>query len=469
MGNDVKLSVSDCLAVLSDPTVTENCTDLSSGFTDHLLETCIRDYPRLGKLDATSVMLESILFYCEGEMGVPECQFKGHLDFCIESVDESDTGLTWWVILVICVGTVLVSATCCFVIVVCYCKKKKKKNRHGRLQEDEYSQSGSRLEHRTDYTGRYARDETETSFNVLDSYFGVQARSLPWPSHTDKRNEPEALTQRHQVTKFKAKKTQPNQARIMSKETVLKNYAGTTFGKVSGDPQHSGQSNLYNTDNGDQNRSDHHRGLDEDEILLASRPSTATKRPVSATLSLAWSEAEGHRPTKHEMSHFTVGSVSTPVEMIQDEPQPDYDVSTDYSDDEQDQSFANRRQWQQFPKSFKPLHSAVTPVSDSGDWEAAKKKTKGRSDRRKSTEQSFENMAFQPSFNDALESPRGYFLPPIDSGPLIFSDAPKSVKKSKQDTQSPWSDDSKFTAMQENKDERAKKKMKSSKLKSKKK
>ena len=88
-----------------------------------MLEACIRDYEVMGADKATSVMLDTLIFYCQGAMEVDECQFSGFLDFC-RPTEDSAAGFMWWIIAVVVLLLLIIIIV---IVVVVYQKKQKRK------------------------------------------------------------------------------------------------------------------------------------------------------------------------------------------------------------------------------------------------------------------------------------------------------------------------------------------------------
>ena len=134
-GNNYTQAVTDCLAVLSDPNITANCPDvLNSGVTDHLLEACIREHYRGNTENATGVLFNSLLFFCEGAMGVSSCLFVGHLDFiCIPESDSSESGSSIMMIGAAAGGLLLLIIIIVTIILV----RKRCKSKKGGGKEDD--------------------------------------------------------------------------------------------------------------------------------------------------------------------------------------------------------------------------------------------------------------------------------------------------------------------------------------------
>ena len=123
--NNYTRAATDCLDVLQEGNFTEKCEDVSSSLKDHMLEACIRDYGVMGAEEATAVMLNNLIFYCQGATEVDECQLSGFLDFCRPTEDDSAPGFMWWVIAVAALLMLIVIV----VVVVCIYQKKQKKKR----------------------------------------------------------------------------------------------------------------------------------------------------------------------------------------------------------------------------------------------------------------------------------------------------------------------------------------------------
>ena len=119
-------AASACLDVLQEGNFTEKCEDVSSSLKDHTLEACIRDYVVIGAEEATSVMLNALIFYCQGALEVDECQLTGFLDFCRPTEDSAAAdGFMWWIIAVV----VLLLLIIIVIVVVCIYMKKQKRKR----------------------------------------------------------------------------------------------------------------------------------------------------------------------------------------------------------------------------------------------------------------------------------------------------------------------------------------------------
>ena len=97
---------------------------MSNSLKDHFLEACIRDYDARNPQSATSTMLSTLIFYCEGALEVNECKFEGFLDFCAPK-DEQEEEANLMIFIFAGAGGFLLILI--IIIIICWKKKKQKK------------------------------------------------------------------------------------------------------------------------------------------------------------------------------------------------------------------------------------------------------------------------------------------------------------------------------------------------------
>jgi len=120
------VAAANCLAVFQHDNLTEHCGSVPSAIRDHHLEACIREHDR--NSNATTVMLNSIIFYCVTAMQVSECKFKEYFYFCDDTPGAEETPFPMWVIGVAAGGVLLIAAVVAAILIRKWLKKRQHEN-----------------------------------------------------------------------------------------------------------------------------------------------------------------------------------------------------------------------------------------------------------------------------------------------------------------------------------------------------
>lgn len=144
-------AVSNCLDVISNETISDNCASIATSVTDFFLEACIREYERAGSVDAQKILQYSLIYHCVSVTNVDECKFKDFFYFCDETPEDSKSSSIIIIVVVILVVSLLIAA----IIAVC-CIKKKLKSRKNIEEEEPFTE--------VSHTKFRPRKLTETSF-----------------------------------------------------------------------------------------------------------------------------------------------------------------------------------------------------------------------------------------------------------------------------------------------------------------
>lgn len=156
---DYTAAATACLDIIKNETISVTCSVLSSSTVDHFLEACIRDYERIGEVEAQRILQSTLIYYCATAMGVDECKFEGYFYFCTEVEESAEFPL---IIIAAGAGGLLLLLLILLIVFL----KKKKKNKEGAGEDDPSLSLVSNTKFNT--TG-LRRNTTETSFVSLDS------------------------------------------------------------------------------------------------------------------------------------------------------------------------------------------------------------------------------------------------------------------------------------------------------------
>lgn len=151
-------AASACIAVIKNDTIANSCNSVASGVIDHFLEACIRDYDRIGEVEAQRILESTVIYYCATAMGVDECKFKGYFYFCLEEEDDA-AGLPIAIMAAAGIAVILLTLV---IITLIRCMKTQK-NKGERYP-------GLMLVSNTKFNAKgLKRTTTETSFVSMDS------------------------------------------------------------------------------------------------------------------------------------------------------------------------------------------------------------------------------------------------------------------------------------------------------------
>lgn len=168
----------DCLEVLSNQTITDNCGSLPSAIKDHLLEACIREHLRIGANESQNMLLHSLIYYCATAMGVDECKFDGYFYFC----DEEETNDSAFPIAIIAGAAGALLLLLAIIVIVLIRKKMKNKKEAEERDLDQHYQMLHNANTNTRFNksrlGMY--DQKETSFSRRTSKVSDGRGSSAW-------------------------------------------------------------------------------------------------------------------------------------------------------------------------------------------------------------------------------------------------------------------------------------------------
>lgn len=134
-----------CLNAFNHSDIQKSCKNIDS-LKDFLLEVCLAESTELdynGTI-AKRIILDNLIFYCQGVFNVDECELKDYFDFC--SNTEKDSEFPVWVIIfigvfVFCLTViVLICCCCCWYHGWCCYRKRKRwglRSSHDTLVSDE--------------------------------------------------------------------------------------------------------------------------------------------------------------------------------------------------------------------------------------------------------------------------------------------------------------------------------------------
>ncbi|XP_060596110.1 uncharacterized protein LOC132750182 [Ruditapes philippinarum] len=163
----------DCLEVINNETLTDNCASMTSSIKDFYLEACIREYERAGSEDAMKILLYSLIYYCVSVTGASECSFEDYFYFCEEEEDSSSSEFPFWIIILIVIVILLIAA---IIIVVVY-KKKHSKGNQALEEEELVSEVPHRKFDRTKLRTRETSFMSTTSTRIASPTWSEDGRS----------------------------------------------------------------------------------------------------------------------------------------------------------------------------------------------------------------------------------------------------------------------------------------------------